>query len=70
MKNIGPGAIIGAIVVVIALIGFVAYQFFFSDPNYTPIKGAAAEKAYDDAKAKDRDMYKRVRAEEAAKRTQ
>lgn len=35
-KEIPPAVIIGAVVVVVLLIGFVAFKTFFKDPNYTP----------------------------------
>lgn len=59
-KEISPVILIGAVVAVMAILGFVAYRTFFTDPNYTPIQGAAAEKAYDDARAKDREIYRKA----------
>jgi hypothetical protein len=59
-KNVSPGVFIAIIAVVLVVVGVVAYRTFFTDPNYTPIKGAAAEKAYDEGRARDREMYTRM----------
>jgi hypothetical protein len=61
-QNVSPVIFAVILVVVLAVVGFFAYRTFFTDPNYTPIKGAAAEKAYDQGRAKDREMYQRMRS--------
>jgi hypothetical protein len=61
-QSVSPGILAAILVVVLAVIGFFAYRTFFVDPNYTPIKGEQAEKAYNQSRANDREMYQRMRS--------
>lgn len=45
-KEVSPAVIISIIVVALAAVGFFAFRTFFTDPNYTPSKGAQADKEY------------------------
>jgi hypothetical protein len=60
-KEVPVGLVIAAATVILGLLVFGTYKMFFTNPNDTPIKGAAAEKAYDQARATDRERFKKMR---------
>ena len=49
-QSIPPGAVIAAIVVVVLIIGFVAYRNLFPNPNVSP-DSAVAKQQYDAARS-------------------
>ena len=48
MKQVNSGVFIAIIAVVVIVVGIIAYRSLFSNPDDTPIKGAQAEKKYDE----------------------
>ncbi|MDX1931126.1 MAG: hypothetical protein SFU56_00830 [Capsulimonadales bacterium] len=65
-KEIHPGVIIGAIVVILGVVGFFAFKTFFTDPNYTPLQGAEGQRKYIERRSKDAEIYKKIQQQQAA----
>jgi hypothetical protein len=51
-QNVSPGIFAAIIVVVLAVIGVVAYRTFFGNPYATPLQGDANMKAFQEMQAR------------------
>ncbi len=64
-QNVGSGILIGAVALVLIVVGVIAYRLFFTDPNATQLQGKEGQRIYMENRAKDADVFKRVREQQA-----